>query len=916
MSRFRTTIITAALGLVATHFVGAPAPALGQESSLPYIDQLPPVVDRDVFFGNPEIAGGEISPDGRWVSFLKELDDKLNVWVKGIDDPFEAARPVTADTARSVVSYFWSEDGKWILYAQDKAGDENYRVYAVDPTASPAAGSEAPPARDLTPYENVQARIVAVPENDPAHILVALNDRNPQLHDVYRVNLATGERELVIQNDANVAGWLADLEGNLRLGIRIDEDGNTEVLRVDGDSLPVVYDCSPEETCGPVRYHKDSGRVYMITNKGDVDLMRLILFDPRTRTEELVESDPENAVDVSDVLFSETTDDLIATAYAGDRIRWYPKAGEFERDLERAQAELPDGDLGFRSMTEDGKLMLVSVSSDVDPSATYIYDREAGTFELLYRTRPDIPTEHMASMRPVRYTARDGVEIPAYLTVPKGVEAKNLAVVVTPHGGPWARDLWGFDNTSQFLANRGYAVLQPNFRGSTGYGKRFLNLGNDQWGTGTMQHDLSDGVKWLVEQGIADPEKVAIMGGSYGGYATLAGVAFTPELYAAGVDIVGPSNILTLLESIPPYWKPIQAIFSVRVGDPNDPADVERMRAQSPLFAADRIRAPLLVIQGANDPRVKQRESDQIVIAMRENDLPVEYLVAPDEGHGFLNEQNNLAMFAKIEEFLAHHLGGRYQKEVSPPIAERLAAMTVDVDTVEITPVAAAGGETIDAFDGGEVEPGSSRYHQAVETMGRNMEFESTRTVAETTWGDQAVLTIVQESQSPMGAAVDTTFVDATTLRPLRRVIRQGPAIIEMTFKTDSVIGKIEAGPQTLPIQAASEGVVFVSGAPLEIALATLVDEGEESATIQLFDVFEGKVKEHAIEVGSEEEVETPDGSIETVKVTLMPTDGSPGGQTIWIEKAAPHRVVKVNAQLPAQVGGGTATITLTTAER
>jgi dipeptidyl aminopeptidase/acylaminoacyl peptidase len=335
-------------------------------------------------------------------------------------------------------------------------------------------------------------------------------------------------------------------------------------------------------------------------------------------------------------------------------------------------------------MTEDDRLVLVAVDSDVDPSSTYVYDRETGEAELLYRTRPEVPTEHMAGMRPVRYTARDGVEIPAYLTVPQGVEANDLAVVVMPHGGPWGRDVWGFDGFAQFLANRGYAVLMPNFRGSTGYGKEFLNLGNEQWGTGTMQHDISDGVQWLVEQGIADPEKVAIMGGSYGGYATLAGLAFTPELYAAGVDIVGPSNIITLLNSIPPYWKPMQKLFSVRVGDLSDPADVERMQAQSPLNSADAITAPLLVIQGANDPRVKQAESDQIVVALRDKGQPVEYLVAANEGHGFANEDNNLAMFAKIEEFLATHLGGRYQADMPPEIEQKLEELTVDVETVAV----------------------------------------------------------------------------------------------------------------------------------------------------------------------------------------------------------------------------------------
>ncbi len=904
----RSRFLLAALSGAAAF--AAAASAAAQEGSLPYLSQLPPLVERDVFFGNPEIAGGQLSPDGRYVSFLKELDGKLNVWVKGIDEPFDAARPVTADTARPVVSYFWSEDGKWILYAQDKAGDENYRVYAVDPAAAPAAGARVPPARDLTPYEDVQARIVAVPEDDPTHVLVAMNDRDARLHDVYRVDLATGERELVIENDANVAGWLADLEGDVRLGVRIDEEGNTEVLRVEGDSLPVVYTCNAMESCGPVQFHPDGRRVYMVTNKGDADLMRLELFDPATGEEELVESDPENEVDFGDAIFSETTDELVATAYVGDRTRWYPKSDEFARDLERARAELPDGDLGFRSETNDGRMMLVAVSSDVDPSSTYLYDRRAGTFELLYRTRPEVPTGDMAPMKPVRYPARDGVEIPAYLTTPKGVEPRNLAVVILPHGGPWARDAWGFDNLSQFLANRGYAVLQPNFRGSTGYGKRFLNLGNKEWGTGAMQHDLTDGVRWLVEQGIADPERVAIMGGSYGGYATLAGVAFTPDLYAAGVDIVGPSNIVTLIESIPPYWKPVQAIFDVRVGDLDDPAERARLESQSPLFAADRIRAPLLVAQGANDPRVPRREADQIVVALRDRGQPVEYLVAPDEGHGFLNPENNLALFARTEAFLARHLGGRYQESMAPGVEERLARMTVDPATVTLAEAPAPAATTIEGFDGEEVTPGTVRYKQTLEIGGRSVELSATRTVSATTYEGRDAILVVDDSQSPMGTAADSTFVDAGTLRPLRRIIHQGPALVEMTFRADSIVGKIEAGPQTLPIAAAVEGAVFTSGGPLEIGLATL-DEGDDGAAIRVFEVLEGKVGERRVTVEGEESVETPAGSFEATKITVAPADGSPGAQTVWVEKAEPHRIVKMSAQLPPQMGSGTATAVL-----
>ncbi|HJR52072.1 MAG TPA: S9 family peptidase [Gemmatimonadota bacterium] len=660
------------------------ATASGGAEELPYLDTLPPLIDREIFFGNPEISGGQLSPDGRWVSFMKPLEGIRNIWVKAIDEPFEDARPMTADSLRPIQGYFWSRDSDVILFVQDQGGNENFHVYAVDPAAPPAEGLEVPVARDLTPLENVRAAIYAVPENDAAHILVGLNDRDASVHDVYRLDIASGERELVLQNDQNVAQWAADLDGNLRLGIRQTEEGGWEILRVDGSTLTTIYTCNEQESCFPGRFHKDGRRVYLQTNKGEGDLIRLELMDVETGATELVEVDPEGEVDFGEAIFSNATEELIATSYLGDRTRYYPKDDAFARDLERIGQALPEGEYGFRSMTGDDRMVLVAVDSDVDPSSTYVYDRESGAAELLYRTRPEVPTEHMAGMRPVRYTTRDGIEIPAYLTVPQGVEAKDLAVVVLPHGGPWARDVWGFDGFAQFLANRGYAVLMPNFRGSTGYGKEFLNLGNEQWGTGTMQHDITDGVQWLVDQGIADPGKVAIMGGSYGGYATLAGLAFTPELYAAGVDIVGPSNIITLLNSIPPYWKPMQKLFAVRVGDLNDPADVDRMQAQSPLNSAASITAPLLVIQGANDPRVKQAESDQIVVALRDKGQPVEYLVAANEGHGFANEDNNLAMFAKIEEFLATHLGGRYQADMPPEIERKLEELTVDVETVAV----------------------------------------------------------------------------------------------------------------------------------------------------------------------------------------------------------------------------------------
>jgi dipeptidyl aminopeptidase/acylaminoacyl peptidase len=651
---------------------------------------LPPLIERELFFDDPEIAGEQISPDGRFISFRKPYRGVVNIWVKRREEPFSAARPLTADAKRPVRAYFWTEDGRRILYAQDKGGDENFRIYAVDPAGKPEAESGVPPARDLTPYPGVRAIILAVPERTPGSFMVGLNDRDPQVHDVYRVEMATGKRSLLFQNDQNVAGWDFDLQGRLRLGVRQTADGGTELLRVDGKKLVSVYTCTAEESCYPIRFHKDGRRVYLTSNRGAADLARLVLFDPKTGKEEVVEEDPEKQVDLAGPQFSDATEELVATYYQGDLLRAYPKDPKFKRDYELLRHAFPEGDLVFRSATENDRLQIWMVSSDVDPGSVHLYDRQSGKIELLYRRRPDLPNEHLAPMKSVRYQARDGLEIPAYLTIPKGVVPRNLPVVLNPHGGPWGRDIWRYNAYPQFLANRGYAVLQPNFRGSAGYGKKFLNLGNKQWGTGTMQHDLSDGVKWLIEQGIADPKRVAIAGGSYGGYATLAGLAFTPDLYAAGVDEVGPSSIITVLNSIPPYWVPMKKMWTVRVGDVDNPADVERLKRQSPLYSVQAIKSPLLVIHGANDPRVKQAESDQLVVALRENKLPVEYLVAPDEGHGFAGKQNRLAMFAATERFLARHIGGRHQEQMAQPTAERLATLTVDVNKVVLKPAAPA----------------------------------------------------------------------------------------------------------------------------------------------------------------------------------------------------------------------------------
>jgi dipeptidyl aminopeptidase/acylaminoacyl peptidase len=881
-----------------------------------YLDQLPPLIDRDLFFGDPEIASAQVSPDGQYVTFRKPYQDVMNIWVKGIDEPFDAAQPITADTTRPVSGYFWSQDSRYVLYVQDKGGNENFHVYVVDPTAEVDPATGVPPARNVTDYEDTRAYIYAVPETTPGEILVGLNDRDPQWHDVYRVDLETGERTLLFQNEENLSGFQFDLAGDLRLATRTTEDGGTEVLRVDGDSLITIYTCTVEETCYPVRFHKDGEQVYMVTNKGDRDLTALVLFDPETQEETFIEDDPEGQVDFGGAEFSDVTDELVATYYLGDRLRIYPKDEQIEQDLAFLRSELPEGEIYFGSSTEDETTHIISVQRDVDPGSTYLYDRSGPSVELLYRSRPELPSEHLAPMQVIRYEARDGTEIPAYLTVPKGVEAENLPVVMNIHGGPWARDTWGYDSFAQFLANRGYAVLQPNFRGSTGYGKDFLNAGNKEWGTGLMQHDITDGVQYLIDEGIADPDRVAIMGGSYGGYATLAGLTFTPDVYAAGVSIVGPSNLITLLNTIPPYWAAAKKVFNERVGDPDDPEDREQLTAQSPFFHADRIDDPLLVIQGANDPRVKQAESDQIVVAARENDADVAYMVAPDEGHGFRGEENRLAMIAEIERFLAEHVDGRYQEEMSDELGDHLASLMVDVDTVTL-PEAPEGAEEaatadLPAADGSVVTPGTMQYSTSLSVQGQELTIDATRTVA----AHDGMLHIIDQATTPMGTAVDTFVVDAETLLPQRRSSKQGPTVIALDYSEGQITGSMSNPMGEAQIDKSLDAPVVGESGALDVYLSALPLEEGYTTTLRTFSLQQQQVRPMRVAVTGTETVEVPAGTFETYVVEVTPLDGNEAGtSTMYLTVDAPHMVAKSTSKLPAQMGGGMATTTLTAME-
>jgi dipeptidyl aminopeptidase/acylaminoacyl peptidase len=646
---------------------------------------LPPLVDRELFFGNPEITDAKLSPDGRFLAFLKPWQGTRNVWVKETDEPFDRAHLLTSDTRRPIPAFSWSRDGRYVLFVQDQDGDENYNVYAVGPSDPVAEGDASPVARNLTDAKGVRAFVYATPKAEPDIIYVGLNDRDRAWHDLYKVHLTAGTRTLVRENMSRVTGWVFDNRGRLRLAVRTDESGDTELLRVDDDALVPIYRCSVFESCIPLRFDPQNQRVYIETSKGDTDLSRLVLLDPATADETLVESDPLGRVDFGRALFSEESDALVATIYTDEKDRVYPKDEAFEADYRLLRARIPNHEISVTSSTADERRWLITVSSDTEPGETHLFDRDSKTLRLQYRIREKLPRPALASTTPVSYPSSDGLIVPAYLTLPAGVPATNLPAVLLPHGGPWARDVWGFNGIAQFLANRGYAVLQPNFRSSVGFGKRYLNAGNHQWGL-LMQDDLTWGVKYLIQSGIADSKRIGIMGGSYGGYATLAGVAFTPDLYAAAVSIVGPSNLLTLLESIPPYWEAARQMFYVRMGDPRTEDGKAQLQRQSPLNSAGAIKTPLLVVQGANDPRVKKHESDQIVVALRDRGFPVEYLVAPDEGHGFARPVNNMALFAATEKFLATHLGGRYQPDMPPEVAAQLGEIMVDPRTVRLAP--------------------------------------------------------------------------------------------------------------------------------------------------------------------------------------------------------------------------------------
>jgi len=603
-----------------------------------------PIIPMEDFFRNPTKVSFQLSPDGEYIAFMQPWERRLNVHVQKIGTD-EVVR-ITSAAERDIAGYLWASDNR-VVYVQDRGGDENYRLYAVDIDGENELA--------LTPFEKVRAQLIDDLKDIPDEMLVGLNNRDPRLHDAYRVNVNTGELTLAAENPGNISRWITDHKGNLRAAVTSDGVMESLLYRdTEEDTFRVVVTTSFKETLAPLFFTFDNQNLYVASNRGR-DKDAVYTFEVSTAQEdELIFEHPE--VDVTNLMYSRLRKVITGVSFTTD----YTKYHFFDEDREalqkRLEVLLKGVEVRVADFSKDETRCMVRTFNDKTRGHYYFYDREKDDLIEVANISPWLNEEHMAAMKPIKYTSRDGLTIHGYLTLPAGVKAKNLPIVVNPHGGPWARNYWGFNPEVQFLANRGYAVLQMNFRGSTGYGREFWEISFKQWGK-SMQDDVTDGVHWLIDKGTADPERIGIYGGSYGGYTTLAGVTFTPDLYACGVDYVGPSNLFTLLETIPPYWELVRQMFYEMVGNPETEEDI--LRAASPLFHADSIRVPLLVAQGANDPRVKMAESDQIVEALKARGIDVPYMVKDNEGHGFRNEENRFDFYRAMEQFLAQHLGGR-----------------------------------------------------------------------------------------------------------------------------------------------------------------------------------------------------------------------------------------------------------------
>lgn len=858
-------------------------------------DKMVPLIDREIFFDTPEISGAQLSPDGNWVSFMKEYNGITNIWVKKFDEAFDQAKPLT-DNERPIGGYFWSDDSKYILFVKDSKGDENYNIYAVDPTAEAQVDTGVPTSRNLTPMKDVRISIYMVSKKDPNIMMVGINNRDKAWHDLYKLNISTGALELLYENNNRITGWDFDWDENPRLAYRTNEAGHSEILRIDeNNKFTKIYETNLKEQAYVAGWDKNNEKMYLISNKGDVNLSTLYLMDPNTLEIIELESDPLNKVDFGSMFIDDNTRDIIYTSYTYDKKKRLWRDKNWEKMFKKLQKRFKGKEIGFSSFTKDYKQMLISVGGDIFAYETYYYNSDTGDLIYQYTSRPRLKEveKYLAPMKPITFKSSDGLEIPAYLTIPYGMLEKNLPLVVLVHGGPKGpRDYWGYNPYAQMLANRGYAVLQPNFRASGGYGKAFLNAGDKEWGR-LMQDDVTWGVKYLIDKGIVNKNKVAIMGGSYGGYATLAGLTFTPDLYACGVDIVGPSNLLTLLESVPPYWEAFKKSLYEMVGDPNTEEGKKLMKERSPLFHVNNIVKPLLIVQGVNDPRVKQAESDQIVVAMRDSGKEVAYLLADDEGHGYRKPVNRMAMWASAEKFLAKHIGGRYQESMPEDVKKRLGEITQDVSKVVYE---APKPVTVDAklptIENDIDTPADYKYTTKIEINGQEINMTQERSIRND--GDLFIFT--DNSKSKMGESSDIVYLNKD-FQFVKRMIQQNGQTIILSKEGN----ELEVNMMDKSISHKAKGAYLSEGSGFDMVVAGLPLKENYSMSYQTYDMMTQKMQTKSLKVVGKEEGNWV--------VEITEADGGNAVQKLWIDPVR-KLALKTESVIPA-MGNAKVTTTL-----
>ena len=907
------------------------ATGAAQESALP---------DRARFVGHPAAADVRIAPDARSIAFLAPHDGVMQLWLVGRDTPLDSAVRLSDGP---VESYRWSRDSQYLLFFRDRDGDEHYHLHAVE---ADTTGAGSP--RDLTPYgEAVQARLYALPDTTPEFAVVGINDRDPSVHDVHRIRITTGERELLLQNDHGFVDWVIDVTGVPRVGVRHGPEGSGELIRVDGDTLTPVFGCGPDEQCVPLQYHWDNRRIYMVTNQGDRDLTELVLFHPRTREEQLVDRDPDGRVDFGEAVFAPGSRELLATAYFDDTTRYYPHDSLFERDLPRLGEHLPLGRLRFGAATAEDAIWTVTVDNDSTGGLTYLFDRWNNTVDLVAQHRP--ARDRVATSRWIRYPVRDGSTVPALLTVPAGDPASPAPAVVMPHDDPWQLQRVRSDPLVQFLASRGYAVLQPTTRGSVGYGETFLAAGNGGWGTGVMQHDLTDAASYLADQGIADPDRIGIVGMGYGGYAALAALAFTPDRFAAGVAVGGISDLIGFASSGPAHAARARATRTHRIGDPDEPEQRVRLGAQSPAGAWDQITAPVLLAHGTSDPHVAVDQTERVVAALRRSGRVVEYLRLQGEGRRLRHAENRVAFAAVLERFLGQHLGGRAQDSTAPAVATRIAQLTID-PSEPLGAVAVAVTAPLPPVDGAAVRRAELRYRITI--AGDTTQAEFTRRVIRTSADGRDIWRIVDSAMVPIypmlefdtagiqvpqdggplpdlpaelpellptgdsAAAEDTVDLDRRTLLPLRRRVG-GPVNFSLRFTPDSVIGEYEVGEFFDDVEVALSAPVFSDASGLELAIATLPLVGGYETVLRVFDATLQRVVALTLAVTAAERVRVPAGEFDVFRVALIPVN-DPEAETrmLLLRRDMPHILIRGDMQTGSAQDGFRQTMELIEIER